>query len=79
MDGNYEVCIFLLLKFSFYLIFRWIDLFPQATLVGLVHNDFFPNWFVTLYTWLSQSPKLDEVSRWYIGWKQQIPEPLVKV
>jgi hypothetical protein len=26
-----------------------------------------------------QRVKLDEVSKWYIGWKQQIPEAFAKV
>ena len=30
-----------------------------------------------LVTWLNHAPNYEEVTKWYLGWKQLIPEKLV--
>jgi tuftelin-interacting protein 11 len=48
-------------------------------MVTLFCNEFFPSWFSILYSWLTgPAKKLDEISRWYMSWKQLFPEALVK-
>lgn len=39
----------------------------------MLDRHFFPKWLQTLVIWLNQAPNLDQVSRWYSGWKSQIP------
>lgn len=35
----------------------------------LLETFFFPKWIQTLVIWLNQTSNLDQVSRWYSGWK----------
>jgi tuftelin-interacting protein 11 len=58
---------------------RWTELFHHETMVTLFCNEFFPQWYTILYSWLTgPAKKLDEISRWYMSWKQQFPEILIK-
>jgi tuftelin-interacting protein 11 len=57
-------------------IMKWAELFLHETMIALVYNEFFPVWLQTLYSWLISNPKLEEVSGWYVQWKQQFPTPI---
>jgi len=58
-------------------VMKWRDLFQNETFVVILMNEFFPKWLTTLHGWLSCStPNFEEVSRWYIDWKKQIPEEI---
>lgn len=43
----------------------------------MLEKFFFPKWMQTLVIWLNQSPNLDQVSRWYSGWKGQLSNDLI--
>jgi tuftelin-interacting protein 11 len=60
----------------FQAVMGWVELFPQRVLLQLLRQEFFPRWFQALHTWLSSAPDLDEVRKWYLGWKYMIPAPL---
>jgi len=55
----------------------WGNLLPSSTFVGLWINEFFPKWSEILYTWLTHSPNYDEVTKWYLGWKEIFPNELL--
>ena len=44
--------------------------------VHLLEREFFPKWIQALFDWLSQNPDFEEVSQWYLGWKQQFSAEL---
>jgi tuftelin-interacting protein 11 len=60
----------------FQAVMGWVELFPQRVLLQLLRQEFFPRWLQALHTWLSSAPDLDEVRKWYLGWKHMIPAPL---
>lgn len=55
-------------------VMTWKDLIPIETLISLFERHFFSRWLQTLCHWLNQHPNYDEVSRWYMGWKQVFQE-----
>jgi len=57
-------------------IMKWADLFAHEIMIALIYNEFFPVWLKTLYSWLISKPKLEEVSIWYVQWKQHFPVPI---
>ena len=58
---------------------NWEGLLSVKHMVHLLETEFFPKWQQVLYTWLSNNPNFEEISRWYIGWKSEFPESLVAV
>jgi len=50
-------------------VFPWAKLLPTDLYVSLWVDEFFPKWLETLYLWLTHSPDLSEIMRWYNGWK----------
>ena len=61
----------------------WKDMVPMPPLADQLAKSFFPKWTQVLVAWLTGMPNYDEITRWYLGWKAQIPEkmlphPLVK-
>ena len=55
----------------------WIDFLPQAAMLTLLERHFFPKWLQVLASWLNQNPNYKEVTNWYKGWKDNIPQELV--
>ena len=51
---------------------------PFTSFVSLIENVFFPKWLQVLSVWLNSSPNYEEVSTWYIGWKNLMPDKLVQ-
>ena len=58
-------------------IMEWIDFVPPAAMINLLERHFFPKWLQVLASWLNQNPNYNEVTKWYIGWKDQIPRHLL--
>lgn len=48
---------------------EWNELLNAQFVAQLLDKYFFPRWMQTLVIWLNQSPNLDQVARWYSGWK----------
>ncbi|CAK8693912.1 unnamed protein product [Clavelina lepadiformis] len=57
-------------------VLTWQGLIPMPSIVTMLEKHFFPKWLKALSVWLNGSPDLDEVSKWYTGWKSMFPEPL---
>lgn len=47
----------------------WADVMPLGLLAALLERALFPQWQALLYHWLSHGADIDEVTRWYLGWK----------
>jgi len=59
-------------------VIAWMDLIPVEHMSTLFEAEFFPKWSHVLQYWLSTSPNYDEISKWYLFWKQQIPQALLQ-
>lgn len=55
----------------------WLGFLPQAAMLTLLERHFFPKWLQVLAQWLNQNPNYKEVTNWYKGWKDNIPQQLV--
>jgi len=55
----------------------WEDMIPVHHFVALLEVEFFPKWLNVLFSWLSSRPDYNEVSRWYLGWKDMFPPDLL--
>jgi len=65
-------------------VLRWERVMPAKRMVGLLEACFFPKWHETLHAWLapprgSAEPPadLEQVTRWYLGWKALFSEDLL--
>ena len=63
---------------AWYWVMDWQDLLPFNSFVSLIENFFFPKWLHVLSVWLNSSPNYDEVSKWYMGWKNILPDKLLQ-
>lgn len=73
------------LKFIFFLnlelwnqVWEWNEIIPNVLLTQILEKYFFPKWIQTLVIWLNQQPNLDQVSRWYSGWKNLFSADIVQ-
>jgi tuftelin-interacting protein 11 len=58
-------------------VLQWLEVTPVQHFVTLMDLEFFPKFFVVLHAWLSSDePDFDEVTSWYMTWKQQFPDAL---
>lgn len=58
-------------------VMAWVNLIPSRVMIQLLRMEFFPKWFAALYAWAgSPNPNFDEMSQWYLGWRNQIPSVL---
>lgn len=57
---------------------EWNELISTVHMTQLLDKCFFPKWIQTLVIWLNQNPNLDQVSRWYTGWKTLIPDDILQ-
>ncbi|GMH41867.1 hypothetical protein BSKO_09777 [Bryopsis sp. KO-2023] len=55
-------------------VMQWKDVIPLKHMVPLLESQFFPKWLQVLHQWLSNNPNYEEVTQWYLGWKEIIPE-----
>lgn len=59
-------------------VWEWNELLSTQVMVGILDKYFFVKWMQTLVIWLNQSPNFDEVSRWYVGWKERFSDEILK-
>lgn len=55
----------------------WNKLIPAPIIATILDKCFFPKWLQVLTLWLNMNPDYDQVSRWYSGWKNLVPETLM--
>jgi tuftelin-interacting protein 11 len=59
-------------------VMQWENLIPSANFVSLLETSFFSNWLQVLSVWLNSGPNYDEVSRWYVNWKNLFSSELLE-
>ena len=57
-------------------VLAWAEDMPLETMASLLQARFFPRWLRALHAWLLADPDLDDVSAWYMRWKEMLPEDL---
>ncbi|KAG6959477.1 hypothetical protein JG688_00010053 [Phytophthora aleatoria] len=50
-------------------VLEWKDHLPDRQFIALLEGEFFPKWLKVLRKWVSGSPNLIELEKWYCGWK----------
>ncbi|EEY69226.1 STIP-like protein [Phytophthora infestans T30-4] len=50
-------------------VLAWKDHLPHRQFIALLEGEFFPKWLKVLHKWVSGSPDLAELEKWYCGWK----------
>ncbi|OWZ23453.1 STIP-like protein [Phytophthora megakarya] len=50
-------------------VLAWKDHLPDRQFIALLDGEFFPKWLNVLRKWVSGSPHLIELEKWYCGWK----------
>jgi len=58
-------------------VMKWGSLIPASRFLSLWTNEFFPKWLNVLLTWLTNQPNYDEVTAWFLAWKELFPPELV--
>ncbi|KAL1824471.1 hypothetical protein ACET3Z_011249 [Daucus carota] len=61
---------------EFYLVMTWATAIPISNMLYLM-DVFFNKWQEVLYHWLCLRPNFEEVTSWYVGWKELIPHELL--
>eukprot|EP00698_Gefionella_okellyi_P005790 TRINITY_DN15243_c0_g1_i1.p1 TRINITY_DN15243_c0_g1~~TRINITY_DN15243_c0_g1_i1.p1 ORF type:complete len:834 (-),score=217.77 TRINITY_DN15243_c0_g1_i1:33-2465(-) len=51
----------------------WHDLLSEQHFFTMLEHEFWPKWFKMLHSWLLSSPDYDEITAWYMDWKQRFP------
>lgn len=59
-------------------VWEWNEIVPKVLMIQLLEKFFFPKWMQTLVLWLNQQPNLEQVSRWYTGWKSMFSPDLLQ-
>lgn len=59
-------------------VWEWHELISTNAMTQMLVKYFFPKWMQTLVIWLNQNPNLEQVSRWYLGWKGQFTEDILQ-
>ncbi|KAL4557852.1 hypothetical protein LXL04_036046 [Taraxacum kok-saghyz] len=55
---------------------RWANVIPVHHMLDIM-DVFFNKWLEVLYQWLCSKPDFEEVRRWYLEWKNSIPNELL--
>ncbi|KAM7474285.1 hypothetical protein LguiB_021528 [Lonicera macranthoides] len=61
---------------EFYWVRTWATAIPVHHMLHLM-DLFFNKWQEVLYHWLCSHPNFEEVTQWYLGWKELIPPELL--
>lgn len=62
---------------AFEWVMEWADMLPPGQMTKLLLAKFFPKWHAALRHWLSDSPNVDDVTRWYLQWKMLFPDEVL--
>ncbi|CAA0832945.1 Septin and tuftelin-interacting protein 1 homolog 1 [Striga hermonthica] len=60
---------------QFYWVRTWATAIPTHHMLPLM-DIFFNKWQEVLYHWLCSKPDFEEVTKWYLGWKELLPPEL---
>ncbi|KAL3835164.1 hypothetical protein ACJIZ3_009900 [Penstemon smallii] len=60
---------------QFYWVRTWASVIPTHHMLQLM-DIFFNKWQEVLYHWLCSNPNFEEVTKWYLGWKELLPPEL---
>ncbi|KAI3983778.1 hypothetical protein MKX01_001182 [Papaver californicum] len=55
---------------EFHWVVSWATAIPSRHMVSMLEVGFFPKWQQFLYHWLCSNPNFEEVTQWYLGWKE---------
>ncbi|KAL7003841.1 hypothetical protein U1Q18_004984, partial [Sarracenia purpurea var. burkii] len=61
---------------QFYWVQTWATAIPIHHMIQLM-DVFFDKWQQVLYHWLCTNPNFEEVTQWYLGWKELFPPELL--
>ncbi|KAA8537066.1 hypothetical protein F0562_029544 [Nyssa sinensis] len=61
---------------EFYWVRSWATAIPIHHMLRLM-DVFFDKWLQVLYQWLCRNPNFEEVTQWYMGWKELLPAELL--
>ncbi|PSS04603.1 Septin and tuftelin-interacting protein [Actinidia chinensis var. chinensis] len=61
---------------QFYWVQTWATAIPIHHMIHLM-DVFFDKWQQVLYHWLCSNPNFEEVTQWYLGWKELLPPELL--